>query len=51
MKDKIQTDLAAKKMIANKNISNGQRNYENIGVENLNSRKICHEKLRFSTAC
>jgi len=51
MKDKIWTDLEAKKMIANKNISNRQLNYKHIGIENLNSRKIFHEKLRFSTTC
>jgi hypothetical protein len=51
MKGKIWADLAAKTMITDENISNGQCNYEHIGVENLNSRKIFHEKQRFSTAC
>jgi hypothetical protein len=43
MKEKIWTDLAAKKMIIYKNISKSQLNYEYIGVENLNSRKILCE--------
>jgi len=38
-------------MITDKDISNRKLNYEYVGIENLNSRKIFHEKQRFSTAC
>jgi len=51
MKDNIWTDLKAKKIITDKNISNRRLNREHIGIENLNSRKIFREKQRFSTAC
>jgi len=51
MKDEISADLAANTMITDENILNGQCNYEHIEAENLNSRKIFHEKKRFSTAC
>jgi len=51
MKGKIWTDLAAKKIITDKNILNKQLNHEHIDIKSLNSRKIFHEKQRFSTAC
>jgi hypothetical protein len=51
MKGKIWADLAAVKMITDKNVSNRHLNYEHVVIKNLNSGKIIHEKLRFSTTC
>jgi len=51
MKGEIWADLAAVKMITDKNVSNRYLSYEHTGTENLNSRKIHYEKLCFSTTC
>jgi hypothetical protein len=51
MRGKVWQELAAKKKINDENTSNRQLNYEHIRIENLNSRKIFHEKRCFSTAC
>jgi len=51
MKGKTRAELAAKRLITNKNISTRQYLFEHKGLENLNNGKIIREKRRFSTTC
>jgi len=51
MKSKTWAELAAKKVITNKNISVTHYYFGLKELENYTSGKIVHEKQRFSTAC